>query len=152
MQETIYDGSIAAVGGMGGSQKITEGPQLASMKEQAQMFGHLKYPTEKTMELKGIEDVNGEKAYKLSVVDKEGKKSTEYFSMSTGYLLKVVSTQGEGEQLQVVTTELSEYKPVDGVMVAHKIDIIGAAPFPLNMKVTEVMVNKPMADTEFLIK
>jgi zinc protease len=152
MQETIYDGSIAAVGGMGGSQKITEGPQLASMKEQAQMFGHLKYPTEKTMELKGIEDVNGEKAYKLSVVDKEGKKSTEYFSMSTGYLLKVVSTQGEGEQLQVVTTELSEYKPVDGVMVAHKIDIIGAAPFPLNMKVKEVMVNKPMADTEFLIK
>jgi len=137
---------------MGGSQKITEGPQLASMKEQAQMFGHLKYATEKTMELKGIEDVNGEKAYKLSVVDKEGKKSTEYFSMSTGYLLKVVSTQGEGEQLQVVTTELSEYKPVDGVMVAHKIDIIGAAPFPLNMKVTEVMVNKPMADTEFLIK
>jgi len=104
------------------------------------------------MELKGIEDVNGEKAYKLSVVDKEGKKSTEYFSMSTGYLLKVVSTQGEGEQLQVVTTELSEYKPVDGVMVAHKIDIIGAAPFQLNMKVTEVMVNKPMADTEFLIK
>ncbi|MDA9299613.1 insulinase family protein [Saprospiraceae bacterium] len=152
MQETIYDGSIAAVGGMGGSQKITEGPQLESIKEQAEMFGHLKYATEKTMELKGIEDVNGEKAYKLSVVDKEGKKSTEYFSMSTGYLLKVVSTQGEGEQLQVVTTELSEYKPVDGVMVAHKIDIIGAAPFPLNMKVTEVMVNKPMADTEFLIK
>ena len=59
MQETIYDGSIAAVGGMGGSKKITEGPQLESIKEQAEMFGHLKYATEKTMELKGIEDVNG---------------------------------------------------------------------------------------------
>ena len=152
MQETIFDGTIGSVGGMGGSQKVTEGPQLEGMKEQAIMFGHLNYATEKTLELKGIEDVNGEKAYKLTVVDKEGKKSTEFFSMGTGYLLKVVGTQGEGEQAQVVTTELSEYKPVDGIMVAHKIDIIGAAPFPLNMKVTEVLINKPIADTEFLIK
>ena len=152
MQETIYDGTMGAVGGMGGSQKVTEGPQLESMKEQAQMFGHLNYAAEKTLELKGVEDVNGEKAYKLSVMDKDGSKTPEFFSMSTGYLLKVVNTQGEGEQVQVVTTELSDYKPVNGVMVAHKIDIIGAAPFPLNMKVKEVMVNTPISDTEFLIK
>lgn len=152
MQESIYDGNIASVGGMGQSQQITEGPQLESMKAQAILFDHLNYTKEKTLELKGIEDVNGDKAYKIAVTDKEGKKSTEFFSMSTGYLVKMVMSQGEGDQVQVVTTELSDYKNVDGFMVPHKMDIIGAAPFPLNMKVTEVMVNNPIPDTEFLIK
>jgi len=152
MQESIYDGNIAAVGGMGGSQKITEGPQLDAMKEQAVMFGHLDYVANKTLELKGVEDVNGDKAYKVIVTDKMGNKSTEFFSMSTGYLVKMVNTQGEGEQVQVVTTELSDYKSIDGYMVPHKMTIIGAAPFPLNMEVKETMVNQPIPDTEFLIK
>lgn len=152
MQESIYDGNIAAVGGMGGSQQFTEGPQLDAMKEQAIMFDHLNYVANKTLELKGVEDVNGEQAYKVVVVSKDGTKSTEFFSMSTGYLVKMVGTQGEGEQVQVVTTELSDYKAIDGYMVPHKMTIVGAAPFPLNMEVKEVTVNKPIPDTEFLIK
>jgi len=152
MQEQIYDGTIASAGGMGQNQKFTEGPQLDAMKEQAVMFEHLNYVGNKTLELKGIEDVNGEKAYKVSVVSKDGTKSTEFFSMSTGYLVKMVSTQGEGEQVQVVTTEMSDYKSVDGYMVPHKMSIVGAAPFPINMTAKEVTVNKPIADTEFLIK
>lgn len=152
MQETIYDGQIAMVGGMGGSQKITEGPQLEGMKEQAKMFAHLDYATEKTIELKGIEDVNGDKAYKLSVMGKDGKKTTEFYSVKSNFLVKIVAVQGEGEQVQTITTELDDYKAVDGIMIPHKITITGAAPFPLAMTAKEVKINKPVMDTMFLIK
>ena len=152
MQETIFDGTVGYVGGMGGSQKVTDGDQLEGMKDQAKMFARLNYAAEKTMELKGIEDVNGEKAYKMIVIDASGKKSTEYYSAKTSYLLKVIATQGEGEQVQTITTEFSDYKSVDGIVLPYKISIIGAAPFPLNMELNEVLVNKPIDDAEFMIK
>lgn len=153
MQETVFDGTVAMMSGMGQQQKITDGEQLEGLKQQAKTFPQLDYANAMNVDLKGIEDVNGEKAYKLSVMDKASdKKHTEYYSTKTNYLLKVVATQGEGAQAQTVTTEFSDYKAVDGIMFPHKMTLIGAAPFPLNMTVTEMKVNPIIADTEFLIK
>lgn len=153
MQETIYDGTKAVVSSMGQSQSITDPAQLAGIKDQALMFAQLDYATTMDLELKGMEEVNGEQAYKIKVTNKAtGDKHTEYYSAKTNYLVKTVATQGEGEQVQTITSEISDYKAVDGIMIPYKVSLIGAAPFPLNMEATDIKVNTNIPDATFMVK
>lgn len=143
MQEQRYDGVKAKVAGMGQSQTITEGPQLESMKAQAVTFAQLNYHTDDyTLTIKGVEDVEGEKAYKLEVEKPDGKKDYEFYSVKTGLIIRNSSTQeGPGGQSATITTDLSDYQEVNGVMFPHTITVNGAMPMPLVMKVDSYEVN-----------
>jgi len=143
MQEQRFDGVKAKVGGMGQSQTITEGPQLETMKAQAVTFGQLDYLNDDhELTIKGVEDVEGEKAYKVEVVKPGGDKNYEFYSIKSGLIIRNVSTQpGPGGEPSTITTDLSDYKAVDGIMFPHTITINGAMPVPLVMKVDSYEVN-----------
>jgi zinc protease len=97
--------------------------------------------------LKGMEEVNGSKAYVLNIVNGKGKRSTEYYDATSGLLVKKV--QGEGEKLQ--SSEYNDYKEVPGTggyKVPYKVtETQGGQSFAET--VTGVEVNKGVADTEF---
>ncbi len=145
MQEQRFDGTQAKVGGMGQSQVITEGPQIDAMKEQANAFGQLLYLSSDSkygLELKGIEDVNGAKAYKVQVTKANGDKSYEFYDVKTNLLIRsMMSQEIPGGQPQTITTEVEDYKEVSGIMFPHKITLLGAMPFPLVMNAQSIEVN-----------
>jgi len=152
MQEQKYDGIKGFTGGMGQSQVVTEGPELAKLKEEAVMIKQINYLGDKySLELKGIEDVEGEKCYKINVTNPAGDKATEYYSVSKNHLVRSVSTQ-EGPQGSVtITQDYQDYKEVDGMMFPHKMTTSGMMPVPLVMSVTSIKVNKDIDDAVFKI-
>lgn len=154
MQEMKVNGDEASAGGMGQSQTMSKGdPGFDDLASQAIMFNQLNYMDEGyTLELKGIEDVNGEKAYKISVENPAGKKTTEFYSVTSGLALKTLAVTEGPQGSQTITTELKDYKEVDGIMLPHTMVTIGAAPFPLEMKVSAYEVNPSIPATEFMIK
>lgn len=153
MQEQRYDGVQAKVGGMGQSQTITEGPELDALKEQANAFGQLLYIDANSpykIDLKGIEDVNGSKAYKVQVTKASGDKVYEFYDVKSNLLVRSMMTQEvPGGAPQSVTTEIADYKAVNGVMFPHKLTILGAMPFPLEMKAESIVVNENIPAIKF---
>ncbi|NNE13979.1 MAG: insulinase family protein [Saprospiraceae bacterium] len=154
MQEMKFDGTKAAMSGMGGSQTASEGPIYDQAKAQSKMFDQLDYLSDGyTLEVKGIEDVNGESCYKVSVQTPGGDKITEFYSVKTSLLMKTVSNQeGPNGQAVTISNELSDYKEIDGIPFPHKIKTMGAMPMPIEMTMTDAKVN-PTLDAElFSIK
>lgn len=155
MQETTVNGDKAAVGGMGQSQILSKGDEgFEGVASQAQMFGGvLNYLSgDYKLELKGIEDVDGEKAYKITVENSSGNKSTEYYAVKSNLLIKSVSSQEGPQGPMTINSMPKEYKEVNGVMLPHTIETTGAAPFPMVMKVTGYEVNADIPATTFEIK
>ncbi len=149
MQEQVYDGNKMKMGQMGQNQVKTEGPELEKMKKDAVMFPEMYYAAKGyTLDLKGIESVDGEACYKIAVTDPDGEKSTEYYSQGTSLLVRKVVSQ-EGPQGPItITTDYKDYKAVDGVQVAHTMVLIGAMPAPLTSTLNSVSINGEVpADT-----
>lgn len=154
VQDMKVNGDQASVGGMGQSQTMSKGdPGFDDMASQAKLFEALQYMSEGYMlELKGIEDVEGDKAYKLMVTRPSGKKTTEYYSVKSGLVTKVISNTETPQGVQTITNQFKDYKAVDGVMLPFTLVTIGAAPFPIEMKVAEYKLNSAIPNTEFMIK
>lgn len=65
----------------------------------------------KSMKNEGVEEVNGEKAYRIALVKKNGTKSTEFYSLESGFLIQsllVVEAAGMGEI--EITAKFGDYK------------------------------------------
>ncbi len=153
MQETKFDGSTAYAGGMGGSQKATEGPIFDQAKSQAVMFSQMDYNNGSyTLDLKGIEDVDGESCYKLSVTSPSGETTTEFYSVKSNLLIREIQVQeaGPGNSM-TITQDYKDYKEVGGISFPHKLITAGAMPVPLEMNVTDIQVNSEVDDTVFMI-
>ncbi len=114
------------------------------------MFKELNYFTGKfKVEYKGIDDVDGVEAHKLEVISPEGKKTIEYFDKDSFLKIREVSTQGKGDQTTVITTDLMDYKDVDGVKLPNTIILNGMMPIPLKMVAKSVKVNSNIDDAVF---
>lgn len=141
LMKQVYDGEKGIMEQMGGRTPI-EGNDLSAMKEQAVLFPERKY-TESgyTMEVKGIEDINGKPAYKLVVSKPSGAKSTEYYDKMTFLKLKEIQSVDAGGQTMTTTYEYNDYMPIDGISLPHTVSISGPMPTPMVMKATTIKVN-----------
>ena len=76
----------------------------------------------KSMKCVGIEDVNGEKCYKLELTKPDDTKVTDYYSIESKLVLRsdaqLVSNMGKME----ITSLLSDYRDVDGIKTAFKME------------------------------
>lgn len=154
VQEMKVNGDKASVGGMGANQVMSKGdPGFDDMAEQATMVKALKYMEPGyELELKGIEDVDGEKAYKVAIMTPSGKKSTDFYSVTSGLLLKAINTNSTPQGDQVITNLFKDYKAVDGIMMPYTIITNGAAPFPLEMKISDIKINPTIDAALFTIE
>ncbi len=121
-----YDGTTAwTVNPMMGSDAASELPAAAaeSMKEQADFDGPLVDYKAKgnTVELVGNEDLAGKKVHHLKLTRKGGKVTHYYIDAATGVELKVVSEADLGTGPMTIETELSNYQPVEGILVPMSI-------------------------------
>ena len=105
----------------------TTGPQLMEGKEKAfqlhmNIFDRMAYwrKAYKQVETAGIEDVAGKPCYKIVVTPPDLTPQTLYIDKETNLPVKLSLTTESQAGTIPVETMLSDYRPVDGVLLAHK--------------------------------
>jgi predicted Zn-dependent peptidase len=146
VNKQVYDGKMGKVSGMQGEQ-VLEGDDLEALKNQAQFFPATQYVAMGyTLELEGMEMVDGEKAYIMKVTSPKEDVSTEYYSAETGLKLRETNTV-ETPQGEVVTAQVySDYKEVGGVMFPMTMGIDGPQKVTMTVEKLDVNTNLKTAD------
>lgn len=148
-QKQVFDGTKGKSVNMQTGSKDLAGEELETVKASAVMFGERNFATsENTMEVVGVETVEGADCYVLDITNKAGSTSSHYYDAKTGLKVQTVSTQevpGAGEVTQI--TKLSDYKTVNKVKFPHLMSIDG--PQKISMKTTALEVNSKVSDAVF---
>jgi hypothetical protein len=153
LQEQRFDGLKGMQSQMGQKKMVTETAELEKLKGQAVFFEQLLYLSDKyQLTLSGIESVEGKECYKLKIMAPDSTVSFEFYDVKTNLLLRSVSTQGEGDRQLTLTTDYSNYKEVNGVLIPHSTSISGAMPVPLVLEAAQIKVNDPIAPEVFLVE
>jgi outer membrane lipoprotein-sorting protein len=99
-----------------GPQAIT-GPQAEMAKGDADFDSILLDYKAKghTIELLGNENINGKPAYHLKITKKSGLVQNYYLDVETGLEVRTATTVDQGGVKAEVTTDLSNYKTIDGL-------------------------------------
>ncbi|MCU0348099.1 MAG: insulinase family protein [Saprospiraceae bacterium] len=148
LMQSIFDGE-KGINVQQGQKSAMEGKDLEDMKIDGHLFPERFYEKlgVKT-ELKGVEMVEGKKAYKIQVEYPSGAKKTHYFDMATSLKVREI----EDKNGTLVTNDITSYKDVDGIKFPEVVKISGLAPITLEMKTKEVEVNGEMDANLFNIK
>jgi outer membrane lipoprotein-sorting protein len=124
---TAYNGTVGWMinpfSGVNDPQKLSD-DELGDMKDQADIDGPLVDYKEKgnSVELVGKEDMEGTPVYKLKLTTKKGDVRYIYLDSETGINLRQTEIRKQGEKEMEVDTYYSDYKPVNGVMMAHSME------------------------------
>jgi zinc protease len=152
LQKKVFDGQKGYEEQQGQRAEM-EGDDLNDAREQADIYAELhpdQYKTVRT--LKGKEQMNGVDVYSVGVVNAAGAKSTEYYEVSTGLLLKKVSSETAPDGSSVTSTaEFSNYKEVpgsNGYKVPYTVKQ-SSGPQSITANILTVEVNKSISDEEF---
>ncbi|MCB9289655.1 MAG: insulinase family protein [Lewinellaceae bacterium] len=152
VNETRFDGERAEVSAMGQEQKL-EGEEAKSIKQQAMLFPELHFAGGGyELTLDGIENLEGGKAYRVEVTDSDGNRATQYYDVQTGLKVKSITTQDGPQGTVTVTSEMGDYREVNGIRVPYELTTSGAAPFPITLKVESVEINSGLSDDIFKVK
>jgi zinc protease len=154
LMEEKFDGQALERSGMGGTQKVTDTKSIAGAKKDARLFDELDnlIDDQAVKQVLGMEELNGAKAYKVKIVDANKNESTQYFDATTHLLIRTVSAVDGMGQDASQTMDFSDYRDVDGVKFPHVIKMTGGSiPFPLEMKITVMMINSDLPDQLFKI-
>ena len=97
-----------------------------------------------TLTVKGIEEVNGEKAYVVMV----NEKTTYFYAVESH--LKIKESQTQEMQGQTITQEsfLGDYKAVDGIMFPHKLTQ-SFGPQKIDFLSKSIELNAALSDADF---
>lgn len=153
MSKEVFDGKTLDVSGMGGSQRITDGPMFEKAKQSGAPVKQTLYSTSGyKITLDGIDKVNGKSHYVVLIKGAAGESVTEYYDMKTNLLSKSVeSVEAQGQSLTITTT-MSDYKEVDGMMVPQTVELTGMMPTPIVMKAESIKINSGVDKSMFEIK
>jgi len=147
VQKQVYNGDKAMVTSMGQEQEV-KGEQLKNLKYEAKLFKFLNYDELGVeLELQGVEQVDGEDAYKIKVTNPAGNHHYDYYSMDSGLKIKSKSTQ-QTQQGEVTSIQkFSDYKKVNGIMLPHTINISGVR--SMTLTVDSYKINEEIDESLF---
>lgn len=154
VMEQKFDGTTLQVSGMGGNQNITDEKTLQGVRKQTRMFDELDQLTSNKSLKKylGTEELDGKTVHKITVLDEDKNESTQYFDASSHLLMRTIAATEAMGQKSTQTMDFGDYKEVNGVKFPHQIKMSGGAvPFPLDMKITTLMINSDLPDQLFKI-
>lgn len=149
-----YDGETAwMINPMMGSAAPTEitGPEAEGLIEQGDMDGPLWNYKEKgnQLELEGTQEVDGSEAYVLKLTKKNGKIDYYFIDKESSLILKV-KTKTLMNGMETETEMLfSDYREVDGYLMAYTIEQRYGGQTGLTIKMDEVKANVELDDFTF---
>ncbi len=137
---------------MGNIQTFTEGHQFDALKRASLIIPQLYYQSD-AMEIRGIEKIGSQKVYRIAIILENNKVTEEFYNYESGLLLRIIEVQdGMGGIPTPITTELSEYREVNGIKVPFKMTISGASPQPIILETLTVEINTEIPDEIFYIE
>jgi outer membrane lipoprotein-sorting protein len=149
---TAFDGQQAwAINPMiGNSAQLLQGVQADLIRDQAQFDGPLAYARQRgdKMEVLGKEDVEGVSSWKLAITH-EDKTTTVYLDEKTGLERKVSASVNQGGTQLLVESLISDYQPVDGIMVPRKVQTLVGGKTQATVTIDSVEFNVPIDDAQF---
>ncbi|MEZ4799543.1 MAG: pitrilysin family protein [Flavobacteriales bacterium] len=150
MMKQVFDGTKGMSSQMGQKSEMGE-DEIAAAREQMDMLYELHLAQyNKTAELKGIDELNGEEVYVVEVKESNGDTSTDYYSVASGLKLQSLSvTQNEGESVTIQTT-FSDYKEYGGVKFVTK-TVQAAGGQEVTIAVSEIKINPKFDDSTFKV-
>lgn len=126
--------------------------QLKDIQQQADLDGELVDYKEKghSIELLGLEDVDGTEAYHLKITRKDGDVSHSYLDSEYFLPFKDVSkTTRQGIEV-TINTIIGDYKEVAGVLIPHSFESTPeGAPAGQTITITQVEANIELDDSLF---
>ncbi|MCL2738003.1 MAG: insulinase family protein [Bacteroidales bacterium] len=146
VQKMVFDGITYTMSGMGGNQEFTEGTEFEIGKAEAAVCPEMNLlKGDYSLTVKGIEN----NAYILDV-DKGFIKTTYYFDVDTGLLIRqtnmMETPQGEMQQI----SEIGDYRPVGGLLFPHTIvQKTPAMGVEMRVTVSEILVNTGLTADDF---
>ncbi|MFN3488431.1 MAG: hypothetical protein ACK4YV_04830 [Emticicia sp.] len=151
MMKQVCDGTKAQIGGMQGSQEITEADKVKAIAMQSNIVPEANYAAiGAKLTYIGKEKVGDVETHKLEVVVGEAKM-TEYYDVTSGLKVRQSITNESPMGTQTIISDYSDYKEVSGVKFAHKLSQdVGMAQFALTA--TKIEANTNLADALFEIK
>ena len=144
VMKQLYDGEHGYIRSMMGEMEV-KGDTLTQMKEQALLFPamHFDEPGYK-LELSGTEEIDGQETYIVDITTPGNLQITDYFSASTGLLIRTVTHINGMDQ----ASDLSEYREVNGVKFPFKRET-KMGPQTVTITVTELDTKSKIKDEVF---
>lgn len=136
-----------------GQRLNLEGEDMQEAKQDADIYADLtpeKYGIKYL--LKGSDKHNGQDVYEVEETDSKGKKSTKYFNVADGLLVKEVNVVEGPQGASTLVTEYSDYREVagsDGYKIPYAIKLPLAPGMTIKAVVQSAEVNKNIDDAEF---
>ena len=138
MMKTVVDGEVGYMV-MQGQRKDMSADEIKKIKSEGSPFPEVNY-LNGGVTLEKIEDVDGEKAYRIKVSDEQ----TNFYSVETGLKIKEVKTSAAGS----ASTFFTEYQEISGVKFPFKISQT-MGPRKFDFVVKEIKVNEGVTDADF---
>lgn len=150
-QEMVYDGTRGKQTAMGQVVEL-EGKDLEDTKVQATLNMIMKLDELGiNAELKGIDNLDGNHAYKVVLTMPFGDKWVHYYDIETGYLIQqetpIETPQGSFMQKVVY----SDYREVDGIKFPFKYEQ-NMGPQTIDLTVESIEINKGVNNELFEVK
>jgi outer membrane lipoprotein-sorting protein len=147
-----FDGTTAWVipPGEENAREVT-GPQAEGARKNSEFDSPLLDYASKghKLELVGREKVGAADVYHLRLIKKDGAVEHYYIDTTTNLEVKRTAEVDAGGATQVLESELSNYKTVEGMMVPHTIkQSMGGMPVS-QMTIDSIVFNGPMDDSLF---
>ncbi len=152
VQKVVYDGQNMASYAQG--QKLPSDPkQLEAQKIEASVVPEVVYENSGvSLNLTGIENIDGVNAYVVEITYKGGAKVTDYFSAESGLKIRRTRTQQGPQGEIVVPVDFKDYKEVNGVLFPHtQIYPIGGG-VKLEASITSIEINTGVEDSKFSVE
>ncbi len=148
----VFDGKTGSTTQMGNKQDLSE-DEIAQGLENKGIFPQVFYKEAGyKLDNAGIEKVGGNDAYKINITSPSGIKSTEYFDVNSGYLVKAVRNVKTGGQEVQQAVEFSNYKKVGSIMFPFTDNVSVETPAgsqEFTVDVEDVKLNTGVAAEDF---
>lgn len=142
IQKSVFDGKTLSMSGMQGSKDFTSGPEFEQAKQDATLIKQMDYAKKGyTMKLEGIDKIDGQNHYKVSIEKPEGGSQTEFYNIKTGLLTKVVEVVEAQGQKVTMMRKIGDYSEAGGVLFPGKITMTGMMPMPIELNKKEIKAN-----------
>ncbi len=120
--------------------------ELSSQLSERILFPELDF-TDAALTLESVNSIEGEDVYKIKVVAGE-ETSFRYYSVDTGFLLRVEKTiEAQGHSMTSVE-DYGNYSPVNGVQFPYS-QKQTTGPQVISLNVTNIKVNEGVTDADF---
>jgi zinc protease len=146
--KSVFDGEKGYME-MQGQKKDMDAAEIGDKKDMGGVFRQLNYskPGFK-MSVDGIEKVDGQDAYKLTITAASGKKSTEFYDVKSGLLKKVETIEKTAAGESPAVMEYKEYRKFGNLMLpASWVNQVG--PQTIEITVTDLKINEAVSAADF---